>query len=273
MGVSLSLLLAVMTWAIVPHLIGVEVVVSALILVVLAVVASWTIAEELSPTTVMIAAAAAFLAAVAGRLLPAAGAALLLGACFVPRLRRARRSFWIGVSVIIMSGLGATVIFVAAAAEGGHLVVATGVAALVSCAAWLVPVEDRLVHELESLARRNNGAGRWRLERAAALRRMIVEEGLTSTRRESKSIRRACEAILRLGELRPGAGDREGRIIDESLAAHVATLERWRKARIARVVALEGVQRESMEELRSESRDAEAEAEALTSLSHIEAGS
>jgi hypothetical protein len=142
--------------------------------------------------------------------------------------------------------------------------VSVAVAALLASAPWLLPAEDPLVRALGAMARRNRGTTRWRLERAAALRRDVEERRRDLPVKEMRRMDDVFKSLIRLGQVRANAGDDDANALDGAIAEHLSALEEGLRAIKAREAVLASVRREAAHELRQESMGIEAETEALS---------
>ncbi len=241
---------------------------SALILVTLAVGLASVIGGAATP----VATASGALGALASVALSplsvvAALAALALGV-WAPRALRTRGG-WRGllVQAAVVASSTAVAAWLVAFHEFAGLgvrTIAVVIAVIVASAPWLLVVDDRLAVALAALSRQSRGTTRWRLDRAATLRREIVRQRArrSQPQAEHRRLDAAFRALINLGQTRIGKPEGEAMALDDAIAEHLAVLEESARAMAAREVAVAGARRDAAESLREESVIIAAEAEA-----------
>ncbi len=167
---------------------------------------------------------------------------------------------------VLSGGAAAWVVLFHQTAPWHLLLVAVTVASLIASTPLLFPVDDHLTSVLRGLARRAAGTLRWRLERAASLRRRMCEQKGTLPKAEAERLDTAFRSLIRLAQVRLESSASTAEVLDESIAEHLPALERGLSAIDRRTAFKTGLENGSAEELEREAEEIEAEAMALAEV-------
>lgn len=201
---------------------------------------------------------------------PILACALIFGLLYTGRALRApggKKAILAHLSIAFVSGgAGAWVVLTHQTAAWHLLAVAITVAALIASIPLLLPVDDHLTSVLRGLARRGSGTLRWRLERAASLRRRMGEQQVSLPRAEVEQLDKAFHSLIKLAQVRLEASASTAEVLDESIADHLAALERGLSAIDRRTAFKTGLENQSAGDLEREVDEIEAEAMALAEV-------
>jgi hypothetical protein len=255
-----------------PALAGLSAVPGALLAVTLFVALASAVGGGLSPASLVAGAGAALVSSALVERSPVLAGALALALVFAPRclyLRGGRRVVAVHLSLAAAGGaLSAWVtgLYPVEVAGLATWSVAVLVGALLASAPFLLPTDDLLAAKLEGLSRRMSGTARWRFERAAALRRRMMEDDLEIPRKERRRIVSAFSALVRLGRprLMTRSADADG--LDAVIGEHLTALERSFQVLVARAVAVASSSTAAAEALDEHNLSVEAEAEAYAAV-------
>lgn len=256
-----------------PALVRIDAFVFALVAVTVAALVTAVVEGAVSPLSLIFGAFGAFAFTLLWPVSPVLAGGALFAGLFAPRSLRAPGGV-VGLclhsAVAIVGGLAALWLVSTYLHDGFSVrAVSVVVAALLASAPWLLPVDDNLARALRAMAARNRGTTRWRLERAAALRREVEERRHELPSKEMKRIDEAFKNLVRLGRVRARANDADASVLDDTIAEHLSALEEGLRAIKVRETVIASVRRDAAHELRQESMGIEAEAEALSDSSAV----
>lgn len=255
-------------WA-APQLLGVDAVLAALLSVAGAVTLSALCVGALTPASAAGGAVGAFaFMALAPYSLPLAGA-VSMACVFAARSLRARTVLWGAAHALVALLCGAAGAWIVHSFGAGALsvrIAAVGVGGIVAAAPLLVPVDDAVCFALRTLAGQATGALRWRLLRAAILRRRCDGVSELLSRQARRRMDRAFQALVvtaraRLDRSRPG-----GELLDRRIRAYVSALGRALRAAESASALTTDLDDKILAELRLEKDDLEARVEGLNEV-------
>lgn len=194
-----------------------------------------------------------------------AGGALVAAAAGARALRARSTTTRVATLAIafVGGGIGTWVVWSHAGAAFAVHGASIAVGAVLSSAALLVPVDDRIAWRLRELASRASGPLRQRLLRGIAIRRRYVDAEIAISRRAKKRLERAWQSLVRTAAARLEANVGAKSALDARLAAYVAGLGRATRAAVQACALEKGVDDAAFAELFIEGDDMAARAEAL----------